>query len=390
MNLAHGYASPYYDPVKAHEYYMQHRVLTGRTSTAGLNDKGKEAARYVKNSLNDERKRLTDSSRERLKSALERNSSARSNAINAAREKTKADIKAHTHKIQTEAAKLRIMIESGAFKNDPEKRYDILNKIKSLKEENDKKREELLGQFQNKSNAIRTQSDSTAKNLRESNRKYTSSLAEEYQKKYEDEIAKMLSDPSFVKTKSSKKETKSVSKTNKSSSSNSSSTYTQTKKEQTSAWAMRKKARLEKRREELSKEIEELRRADRVRKMKSASRGGAAKARTAMYHSDIYLAHHGILGQKWGIRRYQNEDGSLTPAGKKHYGDGEEKSSSRKRSSASKKIAIGAAVIGGSALAAYGGYKLSETLKKKSAYKNLVQAMLNADIMVADLTFAKN
>lgn len=32
-----------------------------------------------------------------------------------------------------------------------------------------------------------------------------------------------------------------------------------------------------------------------------------------------YLAHHGILGQKWGIRRYQNEDGSLTPEGYKHY-----------------------------------------------------------------------
>ena len=31
------------------------------------------------------------------------------------------------------------------------------------------------------------------------------------------------------------------------------------------------------------------------------------------------LAHHGILGQKWGVRRYQNEDGSLTNAGKKRY-----------------------------------------------------------------------
>lgn len=32
------------------------------------------------------------------------------------------------------------------------------------------------------------------------------------------------------------------------------------------------------------------------------------------------LAHHGILGQKWGVRRYQNEDGSLTPEGRARYG----------------------------------------------------------------------
>ena len=29
------------------------------------------------------------------------------------------------------------------------------------------------------------------------------------------------------------------------------------------------------------------------------------------------LSHHGILGMKWGIRRFQNKDGSLTPAGKR-------------------------------------------------------------------------
>lgn len=40
----------------------------------------------------------------------------------------------------------------------------------------------------------------------------------------------------------------------------------------------------------------------------------------AAYTSDTNeLYHHGILGQKWGVRRYQNEDGSLTEAGKKRY-----------------------------------------------------------------------
>ena len=33
-----------------------------------------------------------------------------------------------------------------------------------------------------------------------------------------------------------------------------------------------------------------------------------------------YLMHHGVKGQKWGRRRYQNPDGTLTAEGKRHYG----------------------------------------------------------------------
>lgn len=36
-----------------------------------------------------------------------------------------------------------------------------------------------------------------------------------------------------------------------------------------------------------------------------------------MYNSELY--HHGVKGMKWGVRRYQNSDGTLTPAGKKRY-----------------------------------------------------------------------
>ena len=39
---------------------------------------------------------------------------------------------------------------------------------------------------------------------------------------------------------------------------------------------------------------------------------------TLRYNTCLY--HHGVKGMRWGIRRYQNEDGSLTDRGKQHYG----------------------------------------------------------------------
>lgn len=37
-----------------------------------------------------------------------------------------------------------------------------------------------------------------------------------------------------------------------------------------------------------------------------------------------YISHFGVKGMKWGIRRYQNRDGSLTPEGRKRYGRSED------------------------------------------------------------------
>lgn len=82
--------------------------------------------------------------------------------------------------------------------------------------------------------------------------------------------------------------------------------------------------------------------------------------------AENYLIHHGILGQKWGIRRFQNKDGSLTSAGKTHYNKtdtNEEKSEKKSKLSDKQKkaIKIGAAVVGTTLVAGLGYKYLKDT-----------------------------
>ena len=51
---------------------------------------------------------------------------------------------------------------------------------------------------------------------------------------------------------------------------------------------------------------------------------------TIYYESELY--HYGIKGQKWGVRRYQNKDGSLTKAGQRRY-DRQERKTIKKANS---------------------------------------------------------
>ena len=73
-----------------------------------------------------------------------------------------------------------------------------------------------------------------------------------------------------------------------------------------------------------------------------------------LYLTEDELAHHGVLGMKWGVRRYQNYDGSLKGGSKKK---------SKKKWSTGKKVAVTAGVAVAAGLAIYGGYKVNKLAK---------------------------
>lgn len=102
------------------------------------------------------------------------------------------------------------------------------------------------------------------------------------------------------------------------------------------------------------------------------------------------LRHHGIKGMKWGIRRYQKSDGSLTNAGRKRYADDD--GTAERRKSAAKKAAIGAAAVAGVALTAYlvkrhGAKKAAEIAAKADAGKAAVKKLTEtASVMSAPVS----
>ncbi len=76
------------------------------------------------------------------------------------------------------------------------------------------------------------------------------------------------------------------------------------------------------------------------------------------------LGHSGIKGQKWGIRRYQNEDGSLTEEGKKRYGTPETYRAVAKEASSLEEATKGASSAASTAASIINTQRGSQAIRK--------------------------
>lgn len=99
-----------------------------------------------------------------------------------------------------------------------------------------------------------------------------------------------------------------------------------------------------------------------------------------------FIAHHGIKGQKWGVRRFQNADGSLTKAGKERYNEQNSSDSSDNHENQKfhltekqKKYCKTVAIATGAALVAYAGFKLADSGELNRLCEKAKELSLGAD-----------
>lgn len=171
------YASPYYDPVKAHEYYLKNRELKGRRSTAGLNDEGKNAARYVKEQLTSERKQKVEAHKQETNST-----------IDSLREQKKSAVEAHKNAMQVKIDRLRAKLKGMSKEDKARNKERIYGQIDSLREDNKQVRQQLQEAFK-----------ASSTDLRSAHKEERTRLKNEYDEKYLQELDKIRSESKFKK-----------------------------------------------------------------------------------------------------------------------------------------------------------------------------------------------
>ena len=188
------YASPYYDPVKAHEYYEAHKKLKGRKKTSDLNEEGRNIASYVKEQINKERDSKIDAHRSQTDSQIESAQSERDRKV-----------EQHKNEMNSAIEALRNQLKRMSPARKRAHRDEIQADINALREENAEMRAELSAEFKQ-----------TKVDLNAGHKTEKANLTAEYEEKYLQELDKLHADPKYKKVAKTKK--KSSGKTKSSSS----------------------------------------------------------------------------------------------------------------------------------------------------------------------------
>lgn len=193
--LSH-YASPYYDPKKAHEYYERTKKLKGRKTGTSLNDAGKEAKTYVRTQINSKRDQdLKNAESQSKKRTEERKKSAE--------RETYENIRKNSQEL---GRQLDSLISLTSKLDGPTLRANkgrILKIVNSLASKNKQSRSQLVSLYKTKKSQI---SSEERKNLTAEKKKIRTNATDTYNS----ELQKIQNDSKFQKVKKTKRSTKKI------------------------------------------------------------------------------------------------------------------------------------------------------------------------------------
>lgn len=236
------YANPYYDPVKAHEYYMQHRKLKGRKNLGSMENDGStrskqpapapttnpsqknyinDAARLANNpsayaaesergstdGLNAEGKRVAAIAKKRIdadkkrdlaqhQEEMARHIQSMANQLSARVEKRQKEIASHAKTVQRSIDTLRDEIERASGDAKEKLQAKLYSRVKNLQAENQAKAIAI----RNEANKDSTRVQAQVTSLKAQNDKKAVSIEEDYTERYYKELDKLKADPKYTST----------------------------------------------------------------------------------------------------------------------------------------------------------------------------------------------
>lgn len=171
------YASKYYDPIKAHEYYEEHKQLKGRKSTASLNEEGKYAAEYLKTQINALRdKEIADEK------------SSKETRIESAKNLKDTSIESYTNTANTAINRLQAKLKSMNSAEKARNYEAITNQIAKLRANNQSVKAKLQERFNSSKESINSDYSSNV-----------DSLKTKYENLYLDELDKLKEEKQYQK-----------------------------------------------------------------------------------------------------------------------------------------------------------------------------------------------
>ena len=192
-SIAH-YASQYYDPVKAHEYYERTKKLKGRRTGTSLNDAGREAKTYVRNRINAKRDQdLKNAEAQSKKRTVERKKSAE--------RETYDNIRKESEEL---GKKLDELISMTSKLDGPTLRANkkrILAVVNSLSAKNKQSRTKLISLYKTNKTKINTEE-------REKLTAEKKKIRSDATNTYNSELEKIQGDSKFQSTKNTKSTSK--------------------------------------------------------------------------------------------------------------------------------------------------------------------------------------